>query len=120
MTTQNNNNILNKNLLPLTSEETAIILGTLLGDAHLQKRGPNSYRLKITHSINQKSYVNWLHNKLNRLCTTTQRPVVKTDKKDYQTIEFYLSSGIWLKDFFDLFYTKKNNKFIRKRKVLYL
>ena len=41
----------------LTAVEDTIIQGTLLGDAHIQKRGLGSFRLKISHSIKQAQLV---------------------------------------------------------------
>jgi hypothetical protein len=107
MASRNNNDLLSQEFLPLSEEEKALIMGTLLGDAHLQKRG-NSFRLKITHGINQKSYVYWKHKKLERLCLTTQAPKVETDKKGFQFVTFYTSSGKWLTEMYNLFYIKKD------------
>lgn len=107
---QNNNQ---SNLEPLTVEERALIMGTLLGDAHLQKRGPKSYRLKvdsvkfpkeISHAIDQAGLVLWKYRKLQRLCQLTQPPKETTDKKGYKGLEFYTSSGVYLAEFHELFY----------------
>jgi len=87
----------------LLNEEKALIMGTLLGDAHIQKRG-NSYRLKIAHGIDQRSYVLWKYAKLERFCKTTRPPEIKTDKNGFQTVVFYTISGKWLEEIFHLFY----------------
>lgn len=100
-----NNSPVNKNL---TDIEKALIMGTLLGNAHIQKRG-NSYRLKIEHGINQKSYVLWKYAKLQRFCTTTQPPVIKTDTKGFSTVIFYTTSGKWLEEIYSLFYKEREN-----------
>lgn len=100
MATRNNNSELSDKYLPLTVEEDAVIHGTLLGDAHLQKRGEGSYRLKIDHSIDQKEYVQWKYRQLKRLCETTQGPTTTTQKG----YEFYTSSGKYLKRYHDLYY----------------
>ena len=112
MTITNNNDELSRNLLELTIEERALIMGTLLGDAHLQKRG-GSYRLKVTHGIKQKEYVKWKHSKLIRFCTTTQGPAVKVDNKGFETVTFYTSSGMWLKDIHELFYKSVNGRSVK-------
>lgn len=109
MTSRNNNDLLSEQFLSLSEEEKALIMGTLLGDAHLQKRG-NSYRLKITHGSDQYSYVTWKHTKLKRFCTTTQAPKLDTDQKGYQTVTFYTSSGKWLTEIYNLFYLKKDDE----------
>jgi len=95
---------------PLTVEERALIMGTLLGDAHLQKRGPKSYRLKIDHSIDQADLVQWKYRKLQRLCQQTQEPKETTDKKGYKGLEFYTSSGVYLAEFHELFYEYRKAK----------
>ncbi len=69
------NNKLNQSLGALTPNENAVIAGTLLGDAHLQKRTATTYRLKIVHSTAQADYVWWKYNKLKRLCATTKPPM---------------------------------------------
>ena len=99
MAVRNNNNELSNSFLPLTEQERSVIMGTLLGDGHLQKRGKNSYRLKISHGLAQKAYVLWKHNKLKRLCTTTQAP-----KESKDVFFFYSSSGKYLEEFHELFY----------------
>ena len=51
--------------LKLTKEQRAIIIGTLLGDGHLEASDKlRTYRLKIEHSIKEKEYVDWLYQKL--------------------------------------------------------
>lgn len=87
----------------LTKEEKSLIYGTLLGDAHLQKR-QNSFRLKIEHGIEQKEYVLWKYKKLKRLCKTTQPPKIVTSQKGFKTVLFYTSSGAYLKPIHEAFY----------------
>lgn len=54
-----------KRNLKLTKEQRAIIVGTLLGDGHLEASDKSrTYRLKIEHSIKQKEYVDWLYQKM--------------------------------------------------------
>lgn len=104
----NNNQKLSQSLGSLTDTESGIIFGTLLGDATLVKRN-ESYRLKIDHGIDQLEFVNWKHSKLKRLCTTTQPPRKITDRRGFENVEFYTSSGLYLKPYFHLFY-KLNEK----------
>lgn len=87
----------------LTKEEKSLIYGTLLGDAHLQKR-QNSFRLKIEHNIEQKEYVLWKYKKLKRLCKTTQPPKIVTSQKGFKTVLFYTSSGAYLRPIHEAFY----------------
>lgn len=49
--------------LKLTRQQREIIVGTLLGDGHLETLDSGkTYRLKIEHSAKQKEYVDWLYN----------------------------------------------------------
>ncbi len=98
----------------LTTIESAIIYGTLLGDGTIVKRG-NSYRLKIDHGIDQKDYVQWKHQKLQRLCQTTQPPKITKDKRGFEGVEFYTTSGLYLKPYHDLFYKKAASGRYEKR-----
>ena len=51
-----------KTKLKLTSIEREILVGTLLGDGHLETQNDGkTYRLKIEHSIKQKFYTQWLY-----------------------------------------------------------
>lgn len=86
----------------LTLEEKSVIYGSLLGDAHLQKRG-NSFRLKVAHGITQKQYVMWKYEKLERLC---QLPKEVSNNKGLTSVEFYTSSGAWLRPIYERMYKK--------------
>jgi hypothetical protein len=99
---------LKTDLISLSDTERAILMGSLLGDGTLQKRGLNSFRHRVSHSISQKSYVEWKYEKLNRLCQTTQPPKEVTNTKGYVSVEFYTSSGEYLKELFELFYKKSS------------
>ena len=108
--TMNTNQSSLTNIEPLTMEESALIMGTLLGDAHIQKRGANSYRLKIDHSVDQADLVKWKYSKLQRLCQTTQPPKETIDTKGFKGLEFYTSSGVYLLKFHELFYEPRKAK----------
>jgi hypothetical protein len=105
---------LKTNLSYLSTTERSVLIGSLLGDGCLQKRGLNSYRYRVSQSLEQKSYVEWKYAKLKRLCPTTQPPKQVTDKKGFVTVEFYTSSGEYLKDSFELFYKQSpTGKFVK-------
>ncbi|MEI9913656.1 MAG: LAGLIDADG endonuclease [Candidatus Saccharibacteria bacterium] len=54
-----------KLLLKLTKRQRSIIVGTILGDGHLETlNNGRTYRLKIEHSIKQSAYVDWLYQEL--------------------------------------------------------
>ena len=90
----------------LTEDEEALIVGTLLGDAHIQKRG-RSYRLKIEHGIDQSEYVEWKYKKLERLCNPGKKPKKNLNKKGFEQVHFYTRSGLWLERYHEMFYTEK-------------
>lgn len=49
-----------KALLRMTERQRQILIGMLLGDAHLERqRGARNARLKIEHSVKQSAYVDW-------------------------------------------------------------
>lgn len=54
-----------KKTLRLTDAQRSIIVGTLLGDGHLEtQNGRKTFRLKIEHTASQRSYVDWLYEQL--------------------------------------------------------
>lgn len=51
-----------KKNLKLSDRQREILVGTLLGDGHLEtKDRGRTYRLKTEHSLKQKEYVDWLY-----------------------------------------------------------
>lgn len=91
-------------MVTFSDTERAILLGSLLGDSTIQKRD-GSYRYRIAHSEKQINYVHWLYSKLERLCEG-MKPPTKRLEDDHPTVEFYLKSGLYLKEMFNLFYKK--------------
>lgn len=89
--------------LKLTQEENAIVLGTLLGDGHIQKR-KTSYRAKIQHCQKNKDYVIWKYTKLKNLCLDSTQPKKIISNKNFVHYYFFLKSGLYLKKYHDLFY----------------
>lgn len=51
----------------LSKEQKAILIGTILGDAYLQKTGKKNARLRFEHGVNQKDYLLWKVSKLSGL-----------------------------------------------------
>jgi len=48
--------------LKLTKKQREILVGTLLGDAHLETQNKGrTYRLKVEHSVSQKEYLKWMY-----------------------------------------------------------
>lgn len=51
-----------KRTLELLQEQRDVLVGTLLGDGHLETQDHGrTYRLKIEHGLGQRSYVEWLY-----------------------------------------------------------
>jgi|LakMenEpi03Aug12_release.lakeMendotaPanAssembly.Ray.scaffolds.fasta_scaffold463294_1 hypothetical protein len=96
----------NYNLENFSVEEKSFIMGTLLGDGHLQKHGANSFRLKIAHSIKQKQYVEWKHDKLKRFCTTTKGPTERVEAKGV-TVRFETGATSEFSVMHSLFYKQQ-------------
>lgn len=70
-----------KQKLKLSKIQREIIVGTLLGDAHLETQNDGkTYRLKIEHSQRQTSYVNWLFSNLSGWVLT--KPKLKTKSRN--------------------------------------
>lgn len=53
----------------LSIEQEQVLIGTLLGDACIEKNGKHC-RIKFDHSLAQKEYTIWKRNKLKRFCTS--------------------------------------------------
>ncbi len=69
--------------LKLTTRQREILVGTLLGDGHLESQNNGrTYRLKIEHGIAQREYVMWLYEEFKDWVRT--KPRVRT-RKDGRT-----------------------------------
>lgn len=63
-----------KSSLKLTPIQKEILVGTLLGDGHLETRNRGrTYRLKIEHTMKQKAYVDWLYDHFTEWVATPPR-----------------------------------------------
>ena len=81
--------------LRLTSRQREIIVGTLLGDAHLEtQNNGKTYRLKIEHGRRQTAYAQWLHREFAPLVRTG--PQVKK-----QTIRYRGEDRVYEKVWFN-------------------
>mgnify|MGYP001576926747 CR=1 FL=1 len=112
-----------KRTIRLTKEQRAIIIGTLLGDGHLETQDRDrTYRLKIEHSIKQKEYVDWLYQKLRPLVGASPRE--RTDKAgfgaSYRSYSFTTYSLGLFRFYGHQFYPKNGIKVVPKsiRKLL--
>jgi|SRR3989344_7379032 len=63
-----------KKTLTLTDRQREVLIGTLLGDGHLEtQNNGRTYRLKIEHTLWQKEYVDWLYELFRDWVTTSPR-----------------------------------------------
>ena len=67
-----------KNKLFLTNRQKEILIGTILGDAHLEELyTPELSRLKIEHSYKQREYVDWFYEEFKNWIRTKPKQKLK-------------------------------------------
>ena len=85
-------NLKRKQLEKLTPLQSAIVLGGLLGDMHIQKNHEardRNCRLRFSHSVEQRGYILWKHKaSLDPFCKNTQG--VHLEKRKDQRYSFYI------------------------------
>lgn len=110
-----------KKTLSLNSEQKQILVGSLLGDAHLESRYVlGCATLRIEHSYKQKDYVDWLYDKFrNWVRTPPQKRVRRSWGKQQEKYGFITYGHRILGKFRDMFY-KNRIKIIPKDIELYL
>lgn len=97
-----------KNLsLAITDRQKEILVGCILGDAHIQKLG----KIIIEQSARQKDYLLWKYNELKNLCYPAKpAKIIRIDKrnnKEYYSNVFY--SRQYFREWRKIFY-KENKK----------
>ena len=93
----------------LTIEERDILIGTILGDAHLRKMKQQS-RVECVHSAKQKEYLLWKYGKLKRWCNTEPHLVKIQDsryQREYLQWRFSTLSKDVFNDLWKIFYRGK-------------
>lgn len=111
----------------LSSEQKAIILGNLLGDGHLQLASNTlKARLRFTHSIKQREYVEWEYKKLGWLCEKVKKPYETETKNGFGECIAYTSYEPQLLEYHQLFYRpsikpgRRFEKFVPENLASYL
>ena len=105
-----------KSSLQLSSRQRSILVGTILGDGHLetQNRGA-TYRLKIEHSIKQKDYVEWLYQEFKEwVLTPPQSKSKQLNGEQFENYNFQTISVGKLRFYAKSFY-KHKTKLIPKQ-----
>ena len=73
--------------IPLDEYQKAVIVGAILGDAHLEANwSKTNYRMGIRHSVDQKEYVQWKYEILKSLVTTAPQLYERTRSVWFRTI----------------------------------
>ena len=69
----------------ISKRQREIIIGTLLGDGHLETQNHGrTYRLKVEHSVKQKDYIEWLFSELRSLCAQSELThKVRSDGREF-------------------------------------
>lgn len=115
----NKNNINREYKANLTKREKAILIGTLLGDASLNKQ--NRTRFSFEHSYKQKEYCEWKAKQFSsipvKVKTSTRKTIDKRNKKYYRSTTAFSKSYSDLNNWYDLLY--KETKQIPKALLKY-
>lgn len=76
-----------KKTLKLSDIQRSILIGTLLGDGHLETQdNGKTYRLKIEHQLAQKDYLEWIYNQFKEWAPSGVR--TRTKKNGYTYVLF--------------------------------
>ena len=97
----------------VTTSQNSVIVGSLLGDLHVQKNlsSTNRCRLRFCHSIKQKEYVDWKYTIFkDNFCKKTKVPY-QTNRNEYA---FYTSYCDSFKLYHTMWYEKKSDLCFQK------
>ena len=102
--------------MKLNKTQRKVLVGTLLGDAHLEtQNGGRTYRLKVEHSEKQKDYIEYLFGVFKNLCE--QKELTKKKNRGFISYEFRTKSLGTFRFYAQQFYQdgkKRVPKIIRK------
>ena len=101
-----------KQSLKLTSDQRELLIGLLLGDAHLETANSGrTYRLKIEHSKSQERYVNWIYSQLKEwVRTAPQKKEKHLNGKVSENVWFQTYSHPAFKFYAQQFYQENRKK----------
>lgn len=77
----------------VTKQQEEIIIGSILGDAYVTKRG----QIQFEQSGNQEEYLRWKHN---QLASISYKNVKKVKRFDKRVNKFYFSYRFWSRQYF--------------------
>jgi len=106
-----------KKLLKLSNKQRSIIVGTLLGDGHLETQNKGqTYRLKFEHSSKQSLYVDWLYEQFKDWVLTTPKKKPKHLKGvKYENYYFQTLSVGQFRFYGKSFYDGRGRKHVPKQ-----
>lgn len=94
--------------LQLTERQNDILIGCVLGDAYIDKRG----KIQVEHSNHQKEYVQWKYDELETISYGSPAYVVRADQRYNRK---YSSYRFWTRQFFrswrEKFYSQRKKVF---------
>lgn len=96
----------------LSQIQKEVLLGTLLGDGHLEKNG-KFVRLKIDHSLKQKDYVEYKYHIFNEHAASEPKVISVFDGRTssiYKHVRFNTKTIPELVEFWKLFYQDRKKK----------
>lgn len=96
-------------MFDVSKTKLSILIGTMLGDGHLEKNG-NGYRLQILHSYKQREYVQWKYEQLKRWVSKEPRLLEMVDSRYRKTnlgVRFRTRNAKVFGDLHRLFYRGK-------------
>ena len=102
--------------LSLNKKQKAVIVGSILGDGHLEPNwSKTNYRLKINNSVKQSEYVLWKYHILQSITLSSPRECLSNDSIGFRTISH---REIFAYRF--LFYNQNGKKIVPRRIAEYL
>ena len=79
-----------KNSLKLSYAQRSVLIGTLLGDGHLETQDDGkTYRLRIEHQIGQKDYLEWTYNQFKEWIPSSIRSRIRKNGYEYVLFDTY-------------------------------
>ena len=103
-----------KTLLKLTPRVKSIIIGLILSDAWLQKRGHWNSRIGFKQSMNNFPYLWYIYNELGYLCSGLPMAAkTVTRGKIFHSVFLQTRQLACLNEIFNLFYLTKNDQVIK-------
>lgn len=96
----------------LSQIQKEVLLGTILGDAHLEKNG-RYVRLKIDHGIKQQDYVEYKYEVFKEFAASRPKIISVFDSRNsmvYQHVRFNTKSIPELVNFWNIFYYNRRKK----------